>query len=134
MKAKDIVVGGRYFAKVGGNVVTVRVDDIEKAGDRLGVHGVKRRTRYHVTNLRTRRELTFCSAARFRGRDSGLPEGVVEKVCACGATFRTFATAQRVVCSACSKAKREAEDEAAERFGIATNKWDLLDDPITSLS
>jgi len=27
----------------------------------------------------------------------------------------------------------EAIDEAAKKFGIATNKWDLLDDPINSI-
>ncbi len=27
----------------------------------------------------------------------------------------------------------EAIDEAADRFGMATNKWDLLDEPITSI-
>ena len=32
MKAKDIVVGGKYTAKVSGKLTTVRVDDI-----RLGV-------------------------------------------------------------------------------------------------
>lgn len=28
----------------------------------------------------------------------------------------------------------EAIDEAAERFGVATNEWDLLDDPIDRLN
>jgi hypothetical protein len=28
----------------------------------------------------------------------------------------------------------EAVDEAAARFAVATDKWDLLDDPITSLT
>ena len=35
MKAKDIVVGGKYLAKVSGKLVTVRVDEIREVSHRV---------------------------------------------------------------------------------------------------
>lgn len=68
MKASEITVGNTYIAKVSGNLVPVRVDDIQ-ADAVVGYRGqgkTKRGTRYHVTNLKTKRSLTFRSAAKFR--------------------------------------------------------------------
>lgn len=62
MLAKQIKVGGKYLARVSGNVVTVRVDNVRTR------YGPKRDTTvYDVTNLKTGRTTTFRSAARFRG-------------------------------------------------------------------
>lgn len=59
MTAKQIQVGGKYLAKVNGNLTRVRVDRIEiRYNGSLG---------YYVTNLATRRETFFRSAAKFRG-------------------------------------------------------------------
>lgn len=63
MKKAEIKVGGYYKAKVSGNIVTVRVDDIE---DNNSWPGRKASTRYAVTNLKTGRKTTFRSAAKFR--------------------------------------------------------------------
>ena len=65
MKKSEIKVGGHYLAKVGGRVVTVRVDVIRAALSRLSGAG-KEGTFYDVTNLTTGRKTTFRSAARFR--------------------------------------------------------------------
>ncbi len=69
MKAKDIVVGGKYQAKVSGKIVTVRVDEIRSQfrpsfgrGSAIG----RDRVIYQVTNLATGRKTTFRSAAKFR--------------------------------------------------------------------
>lgn len=64
MKAKDIKVGGRYAAKVSGNLVVVRVDDIQNP--QRGTSYRTNRTCYEVTNLKTKRKLVFRSAAKFR--------------------------------------------------------------------
>jgi len=53
MRQHEIKVGGLYLAKVSGRITTVRVERI--------VH-----PRFIVTNLSTRRRLTFYSAAKFR--------------------------------------------------------------------
>lgn len=68
MLAKDIHVGGTYIAKVSGNLVAVRVDEID-TDVLVGYRGQgknKYGTRYHVTNMQTLRKLTFRSAAKFR--------------------------------------------------------------------
>jgi hypothetical protein len=72
MKAKDIYVGGKYRAKVGGNLTTVRVDAIRKtrkfSGTDYGGHSKYRdAVVYDVTNLTTGRHTVFHSAAKFRG-------------------------------------------------------------------
>lgn len=61
MKQKQIEVGGRYVARVSGNFVTVRVDAIRESFSRD-----KSQTVYDVTNLKTKRKLTFRSAQKFR--------------------------------------------------------------------
>lgn len=61
MKKDEIVVGGKYLARVSGVITTVRVDRIRE------VDGWKKATtHYDVTNLRTGRQTTFHSAAKFR--------------------------------------------------------------------
>lgn len=62
MKKSEIKVGGHYQAKVSNNLVTVRVDNIRS------VQGFsKSRTQvYDVTNIKTGRNTTFRSAAKFR--------------------------------------------------------------------
>ena len=80
MKAKDIVVGGKYVAKVSGRLTTVRVDDI-----RLGYRDNRV---YHVTNLTTGRKTIFRSAAKFRhaaGDPSGAFEGRLKRLAERGA-------------------------------------------------
>ncbi len=71
MKAKEIEVGGVYVAKVSGRLVQVRVDGIRKIRTynarqvaRVGQTGI--RQVYDVTNLRTKRQTVFQSAAKFR--------------------------------------------------------------------
>jgi hypothetical protein len=58
MRAKDVQIGGRYWAKVLGKLVVVRVDAV-----RDGSNG---RRRYDVTNTATGRTTTFRSATRLR--------------------------------------------------------------------
>ena len=66
MKKAEIVVGGHYTARVSGNLVTVRVDDIREC------YGAKRaETIYGVTNLKSGRTLRFRSAAKFRAPAKG---------------------------------------------------------------
>lgn len=77
MKANEIVVGEIYLAKVSGQLVRVRVDDIAENPGRkivshcgLGINIVKRiiraNTRYACTNLSTGRIVIFRSAMKFR--------------------------------------------------------------------
>ena len=76
MRKEDIVVGGVYLAKVSGQLVKVRVNDIENQTLRkhagYSYNGVPKtykstsRTIYVVTNLRTGRVISFKSAGRFR--------------------------------------------------------------------
>lgn len=69
MYARDIRVGGRYTARVGANITTVRVDGIrESVGVNYGRYGMRSnsRTVYDVTNERTGRRVTFRSPQRFR--------------------------------------------------------------------
>jgi hypothetical protein len=58
MRAKDVMIGGRYLAKVSGRIVVVRVDQIRD--------GLSGRKRYDVTNMATGRTTSFRSALRFR--------------------------------------------------------------------
>ena len=86
MKAKDIVVGGKYTAKVSGKLTTVRVDQIRARGP---IGCVARETVvYDVTNLTTGRKLTFHSAAKFRrvvGDPSGAFKGRLKRLAERGA-------------------------------------------------
>ena len=82
MKAKDIVVGGKYTAKVSGKLTTVRVDEIREVDRQCMSGGLrslagKTEGRYDVTNLTTGRKTTFRSAAKFR-HVAGNPSGVFE--------------------------------------------------------
>lgn len=61
MKAKEIQVGGVYFAKVNRRIVPVLVDAIREVNS--DYQGSRR---YDVTNLTTKRRTTFRSAAKFR--------------------------------------------------------------------
>ena len=63
MKKSEIVVGGKYLAKVGDSITTVRVDAIR---ERAYMSGGQAQHVYDVTNLRTGRKTTFRSAAKFR--------------------------------------------------------------------
>jgi hypothetical protein len=63
MKLTEIEIGGRYIAKVSGQLTTVRVLAIRETtswrGDRM-------QKRIDVVNERTGRKTTFASAARLR--------------------------------------------------------------------
>ena len=73
MTASEITVGGKYYAKVSGRLVTVRVDAIRVVTGRSSTgfwfssqrHPDK--TVFDVTNLATGLRTTFRSTARFRG-------------------------------------------------------------------
>ncbi len=58
MKANEIKKGGHYIARISGNIVKVRVDEIRETP--------AHRTVYDVTNFDTGRCTTFKSAAKFR--------------------------------------------------------------------
>jgi hypothetical protein len=66
MKASQIEVGGRYHAKVGGRVVTVRVDAIRETSSYRAHRPYTPATHYDVTNLATGRRTTFRSPQKFR--------------------------------------------------------------------
>ena len=66
MKKKEITVGGRYYAKVSGRSVIVRVDAIREVVG-YGKTWVNLQTVYDVTNQITRQKTTFRSAQRFIG-------------------------------------------------------------------
>ena len=74
MKKSEIVVGGKYLAKVSGVITTVRVDAIREA-NRLDRDVVV----YDVTNLHTGRKTTFRSAAKFRASASVSQKAVSQK-------------------------------------------------------
>ncbi len=86
MKAKEIVVGGKYVARISGKLTTVRVDQIRARGP---IGRVARETIvYDVTNLSTGRKTTFRSAAKFRhaaGDPSGAFEGRLKRLAERGA-------------------------------------------------
>jgi hypothetical protein len=73
MLASEIVKGGKYKAKIGGNVVTVKVLEIRKTQhSRRNTYGggltMTDKTVYDVLNLSTKRKTTFKSAAKFRSK------------------------------------------------------------------
>ena len=87
MKAKEITVGGKYVARISGELTTVRVNQIRdwESSLRSGGHG---KTLYDVTNLSTGRKTTFRSAAKFRsiaGDPSGAFEGRLKRLAERGA-------------------------------------------------
>ena len=63
MKAKDVVKGGRYMAKVSGNVVPVTVLYEDTRVDFKG----RTKREWRCINEVTRRAITVRSAQRFRG-------------------------------------------------------------------
>ena len=63
MLKREIVVGGRYVAKVSGTLTTVRVDNIREVSDFKAIG-----LRYDVTNESTGRKTMFRSAAKFRSK------------------------------------------------------------------
>lgn len=66
MKKHEITVGGHYTARVSGKFVTVRVDAIRECGGYDNNQQI-----YDVTNLTTKRRITFRSAAKFRNPVKG---------------------------------------------------------------
>ena len=62
MLKKEIVAGGTYRARISGNFVTLRVDEIFERED----WNRKNVTRYNCTNLNTGRKIVVKSAAKFR--------------------------------------------------------------------
>jgi len=68
MKLKDIEVGGRYLAKVSGQLVTVRVTELKEvpafASDRW-------KTIIYAVNEATSRRITIRSPQRLRSRVEG---------------------------------------------------------------
>lgn len=70
MRKSEIVVGGHYTARVSGKFVTVRVDAIRvEYGSQF--RGTREVSIYDVTNLTTKRRITFRSAAKFRSPVKG---------------------------------------------------------------
>ena len=63
MLKKEIVAGGTYRARVSGNFVTLRVDEIFQKED---LWSRKEVTRFNCTNLNTGRKIVVKSAAKFR--------------------------------------------------------------------
>ncbi len=71
MKASEIKTGCYYTAKVSGQIVTVRVDEIGtrnvyRRGKYRGEPSVRAVVAYYVTSMRTGWELVFKSARKFR--------------------------------------------------------------------
>jgi len=62
MLKKEIVVGGRYLAKVSGNITIVRVKEIRERRYASRNNSVF----YVVINEKTGRQVEFRSAAKFR--------------------------------------------------------------------
>lgn len=58
MKIDEVVVGGIYVCKVGGNLTRVRIEE--------GIRGYSNRRHWIATNLRTGRKVTIKSAAKLR--------------------------------------------------------------------
>ncbi len=65
MKSSEIEVGGKYTAKVSGQIVTVRVDQIKEHYQRSSERWVDH---YECTNLNTSRRITIKSCQRFRAK------------------------------------------------------------------
>jgi len=64
MRKNQIIVGGKYIARVSGQLVTVQVNEIQIIPP-YSIGGCIRTT-YFVTNLKTGRKVTFHSATKFR--------------------------------------------------------------------
>ena len=68
MKKRDVVVGGRYYAKVSGSVVIVRLDRENAYGG------------WDATNTETGRQVRIRTAARLRHAAAGTPPRGAETV------------------------------------------------------
>lgn len=69
MKKSEIIIGGRYTARVSTRLTVVQVLSVSERGGIPGRSGEKSKpstTRYTVVNLLTQRETVFRSASRFR--------------------------------------------------------------------
>lgn len=68
MKKHEIKVGGKYVARVNGTFTTVRVDAVREVPSYPNTYrnNLRGHTVYDVTNLKTGRQTTFRSAAKFR--------------------------------------------------------------------
>ncbi len=76
MKITDVEIGGRYIAKVSGQMTTVKVLAIREVPPAWHTPGSTRwQKRIDVVNERTGRQLTFRSAARLRRRTPGMGAG-----------------------------------------------------------
>jgi len=73
MKLSDVVVGGRYTAKVSGALHVVRVTELKEIPPASWSRSDKWRTLIYAINEATGRKLTIRSAQRLRARvdDSG---------------------------------------------------------------
>ena len=85
MKKNEIKKGGKYIAKVSGNLVTVRVDEIRETIKRSWNNYAAQPTCrdvvvYDVTNLKTGRRTTFRSAAKFRREVVKKPETLAQQI------------------------------------------------------
>lgn len=75
MKKNQIVVGGRYTARVSGKLVVIRVTDIKEFDPHFNPNSYRQavtKTRYYGTNESTGRTVIFRSASRFRYSTSSL--------------------------------------------------------------
>lgn len=71
MKKHEIVVGGRYTARVSGKSVVIRVTDIKEFDPHFNPNSYRQaatKTRYYGTNESTGRTVVFRSAQRFHAR------------------------------------------------------------------
>lgn len=68
LKQADIIIGGRYTAKVSGKIVAVRVRDIDTVFLQRGNGKPRKTTRYYCINEATGNQICVKSAQRFRAR------------------------------------------------------------------
>ena len=72
MLKSEVVVGRQYRARIGGNIVTVRIDEVvETPGYKAtslysGRRTTPAKTKWLATNLATGRQITIKSAAKLR--------------------------------------------------------------------
>jgi len=65
MKAKDVVIGETYVAKVSGRLVAVRID--REAGGHCGRNGRYMFAGWYAVNTETGRDVRIRTAGRLRG-------------------------------------------------------------------
>ena len=71
MKLSDVVVGGRYTAKVSGTLAVVRVTELKEIPPASWSRSDKWRTLIYAVNETTGRKITIRSAQRLRARVEG---------------------------------------------------------------